>query len=122
MANAIETAVRTYAAAFTEPDHAARAKMLEACWAEDGQLVTRSRVIRGRAALAAEMDRLAADPRGLAPKFTTAIDAQGTTFRFRATTATRDGGTFGEVHDAGMVDADGRIALILTFAGPLVEV
>ena len=44
---------------------------------------------------------------------------QGTTFRFRAAVAHRDGRIFSDLFDAGEVDADGRIALVLTFVGPL---
>jgi hypothetical protein len=94
--------------------------MLEACFAEDGRMVTRSREIRGRAGLAEEMARFLADPRLLRIRVTSAIDARGTTFRFRGIAEFRDGTTI-EAFDAGEVDATGRISLLLTFAGPLGE-
>ena len=86
-----EIAARTYVAAWQEPDPAARARMIEACFAEDGRIVTRSREIRGRAALAAEMDAVFADPRGLSVRLASAIDADGSTFRFRGLAVQRDG-------------------------------
>lgn len=61
-----------------------------------------------------------ADPRLSRIRVTSAIDARGTTFRYRAVAEFRDGTSL-ESFDAGESDADGRIALILTFAGPLAE-
>lgn len=116
MASAVETAVATYIEVFRERDPAVRARLIEACFAEHGRFVTRSRELRGRAAIADMADRFFADP-NVAKLRVTAVDAQGTTFRFRAITENRDG-TTAEVMDAGEIDADGRIAVILTFAGP----
>jgi hypothetical protein len=120
MPSPVEIAAETYIRAWSEPDPAVRATMLEACFAEDGRMVTRSREIRGRAALAEEITRLRADPRFLRIRLTSAIDARGTTFRFRGVAEFRDG-TSGEAFDAGEIDATGRISLLLTFAGPLGE-
>jgi hypothetical protein len=113
-------AVDTYIKAWSERDPAVRATMIEACFAADGRIVMRSREIRGRAALAEEMTTLLADPQLLRVRVTSAIDARGTTFRFRAVVERRDG-TRLESFDAGEIDASGRISLLLTFAGPLGE-
>jgi hypothetical protein len=114
----IEVAIATYVRAYTERDPAARAKLIEACWAADGRLVTLSREIRGRAALAEEMARL--DSRLIRIRLISAVDAGKTTFRVRAVADLHDG-TSPEAFDAGEVDADGRISLILTFPGPLAD-
>jgi hypothetical protein len=95
--------------------------MIDACFAEDGRIVARASEIRGRAALARAVDDFFADPRGMRAQIVSAVDAQGRTFRFRALAVLRDGSALPEVFDAGLVDDDGRIALILTFAGPLAE-
>jgi hypothetical protein len=121
MPSPVEIAVDTYIRASAERDPAVRATMLEACFAEDGRMVTRSREIRGRAQLADELARFHADPRLLRIRVTSAVDARGTTFRYRAVAEFRDG-TAVEAFDAGEIDATGRISLILTFAGPLGEV
>jgi hypothetical protein len=113
----VEIAVDTYIRLFSERDPAVRAAMIDACFAADGRLVARSREIRGRAALAQLAAEFLADPQ-LAGIRVAAIDASGTTFRFRVMTERRDG-TSSEVFDAGHIDGDGKIALILTFAGPL---
>ncbi len=120
MPNAVERAVDTWIRAWSEPDPAIRTELVEACFAADGRFVTRSGEIRGRAALLAEMTRLLSDPRLLRVRVISAIDAQGTTFRFRAVADFRDG-TSPESFDAGQIDAEGRISLLLTFAGPLGE-
>lgn len=118
MPSAVEVAVDTFIRACSERDPARRAELLEACFAADGRMVTRSREIRGRAALADELGRFLADPRLLRIRVISAVDARGTTFRYRAVADMRDG-TSAEAHDAGEIDATGRISLILTFAGPL---
>src|SRR5664279_3456308 len=81
-------------------------------------MVTRSGEIRGRARLTEELNRFLSDPQLLRVRVTSAVDAEGTTFRFRAV-ADFSNGTSAEAFDAGQIDEDGRIALILTFAGPL---
>ena len=118
MRSNVEAAVDTYVRAASERDPEARAAMLEACFAADGRVVSRSREIRGRAALADEIAKLLADPQLLRIRVLSAIDAGGTSFRFRSIVERRDGRNL-EFFDAGEVDATGRISLVLTFAGPL---
>lgn len=118
MRSAVEVAVDTYILASQERDALVRDQLLEACWAEDGRMVTRSREIRGRAALAAELARAHADPKFAGVRVISQVDAHGTTFRYRAVADFRDGPSI-EAFDAGEIDESGRISLILTFAGPL---
>ena len=120
MATAVEVAVDTYIRAWSETDGEARAKMIEACFAADGRIVMRGREVRGRAALAEEMKRILADPELSQIRVISAVDARGTTFRFRAVVERRDGARL-ESFDAGEIDAEGRISVLLTFAGPLPE-
>ena len=81
-------------------------------------MVTRSREIRGRAQITEDLNRFLADPRVLRIRLVSAIDARGTTFRYRAVADFRDG-TSAESFDAGEIDETGKISLILTFSGPL---
>jgi len=118
MPTPVEIAVETYIRAAGERDPATRAKLLEACFAEDARFVTRSSVIRGRAGIDATIARFFADPEVLGFRMTSVIDAVGTTFRYRSVVDRRDGTTV-EFFDAGEIDADGRICTILLFAGPL---
>lgn len=120
MPSAVEIAVDTYIRMWSERDPVVRATMLEACFAPEGRMVTRSREIRGRIALADLMEKLLADPQLLRIRVISAVDAKGTTFRFRSVVERRDGTTL-ESFDAGQIDGEGRISLLLTFAGPLDE-
>ena len=115
MGTAVETAVATYIQVFSERDPATRAKLLAACFAENGRFVTQSRELRGPAAIASMATAFLADPK-LAGVRVVALEAKGTTFRFRSVVDFVDG-TTSEFFDAGEIDADGRIALILTFPG-----
>ena len=120
MPSAVEIAVDTYVRMWSEPSPAVRARMLDACFAADGRMVTRSREIRGRVAFTEFMTSQLAHPQLRCIRVISAIDAQGTTFRFRSVVERLDG-TALESFDAGEIDADGRISVILTFAGPLEE-
>jgi hypothetical protein len=120
MPNAIEKTVKTYIRAWGERDVAVRTKLLEECFAADGRVVTTGRQICGRAALVEEISRILADPQFLRIQVTSAIDARGTIFRVRGVAERRDGRR-PESFDAGEVGGDGRISLVLTFAGPLAD-
>ena len=120
MASPVETAVETYIRAAGERDPQARAQLLAACFTDDARLVTRSRVIQGRAAIDALIATVLADPLLVGFRLASVIDAVGTTFRYRSFLERSDG-TALEFFDAGELGADGRIATILLFAGPLAD-
>jgi len=113
-------AVDNYIRAWSERDPLVRSSLLEACFAVEGRIVQRSGETRGRAELAEMIELFVADPQWLRVRITSAIDAVGTTFRFRAAIDRHDGTTL-ELFDAGEIDETGRIALILTFVDPLAE-
>lgn len=119
MASPVEVAVENYIRVFSERDEGKRAALIEASCAPDIRLIARSREFRGREAIADLANRFFADPNMLGIRVV-ARDAQGKTFRLRVLTDAREG-SIPEVYDAGMIDDSGRIALILTFAGPLVD-
>jgi hypothetical protein len=120
MASAAEAAVEKYIQAWAEPDAAVRAGLLEACFAEDGRMVTANREVRGRAALAADIARFHATAQLVRIRLLSEIDVRGNIFRYRGAADLRDG-TSPEAFDAGELDETGRISLVLTFAGPLRE-
>lgn len=120
MPSPVQVAVDTYIRAACERDPRVRAELLEACFAADGRMVTASREIRGRAAIAEMFDQFLASPDVLGIRVTSAVDAHRTTFRYRAVADMKDGRSL-EAFDAGEIDEEGRIRLILTFAGPLGE-
>jgi hypothetical protein len=118
MPNPIERVVDTYLRAWTERDPALRQELLEACFAVDGRLVTRHRVIAGRAALAADMERFHTSFQVRSVRRLSAIDTGHTTFRVRGVVEFQDG-KIAEGFDAGEIGADGKITVVLTFDGPL---
>jgi hypothetical protein len=120
MPSPVEIAVQTYIRAAGERDPATRAKLLEACLADDARFVTRSAAIRGRAGVDAMIARFLDDPQIRSFRLASVLDAAGTTFRFRSIVERHDGTSI-EFFDAGEIDADGRIATILVFAGPLAD-
>lgn len=120
MPSLVETAVQTYIVAAAERDPVVRAKLIEACFAEDSRLVTRSGVIRGRAGIDAMISRFLADPQFLGFRMASVVDAAGTTFRYRSIVERRDGTSL-EFFDAGEIDANGKIATLLVFTGPLAD-
>jgi len=121
MPEPVEIAVETYIRAASESDPALRALLLEACFAAEGRFVTRGREIRGRAGVAAMLTRAHADPQLLRIRLLSVVDASGNIFRFRSLVEKRDGSA-DEFFDAGEIDGDGKISLILTFSGPLAAV
>lgn len=88
--------------------------MIEDCFAADGRIATSGAGICGRVELAAAIAELRADPRGLEVRLAGAIDVQGRKFRIHSVIAQRDGGAT-KFFDAGEVDADGRISILITF-------
>ena len=116
-----ELAARRYIDLWSERDPAARAALLEACFAVNCRFVLRQRTYRGRAEVAAMIDAALADPRRLTARVTSVIDAGGDTFRFRAVVEYADGSPSLEGLDVGEVDADGRIIVLYTFGGPLAD-
>jgi hypothetical protein len=117
MPSPAEIAARTFVAAWQEPDEAARVRLIEACFAADGRIVSPGAVIRGRAALAAAISDFFADPRGLSARLASAIEARGALFRFRSVVADREGHVVFDGLDTAEVDADGRITVLLTLSG-----
>jgi len=120
MRSPVEVAVDKYIRAWSERDPLARASLLEACFAAEGRIVQRSGETRGRAELADMVESFIADPQWPRVRITSAVDAVGTTFRFRASIDRHDGTSL-DLFDAGEIDESGRIALILTFVDPLPE-
>jgi hypothetical protein len=117
----VELAARRYIEIWSERDRTARAALLEACFASTGRLVGRGRTLHGRAEVAALIERLLADPRGFTVRVTSVVDAGGTTFRFRSQGGFADGSGAFEALDVGEVDAEGRIAVLYAFTGPLAD-
>lgn len=113
----IRASIEAYVAAWNERDAAQRMKLIERACAEDLLMRTPGKRIAGRA----ELDALITDFQrrlpGARAVFASAIDVQGTVFRYSGVVegATLPNG--GEAFDAGACDDDGRIRVLLSFVG-----
>ena len=115
----VQSSIEAYVAAWNEHDPEARARLLERACADDFRILTPGRCIRGRAAL----DALIAEfqkrrPRDRA-RLTSAVEIYESTFRYVGVVES-EGGAPLENLDTGEHDAEGRILLVLTFAGAVV--
>ncbi len=78
------SAVADYVRAWQVTDDAVRRQLLEACYADDGRFVMRTRELRGREALLGLMRTAHADPTLRSLRLVSALDVIANTFRFRA--------------------------------------
>ncbi|MFZ5895488.1 MAG: hypothetical protein ACOY0T_30810 [Myxococcota bacterium] len=117
MAKAVKGVVETWVRIPRERDAAVRTQLLEECFASDGRLISRSREVRGRAAMAELITQFLSDPQ-VPEMHVGVIDTGVKTFRYHVVLERRDG-TKLEFSDSGLIDEDGRICLVLTFDGPL---
>jgi hypothetical protein len=117
MPSNLKLAVETYIRAWSERDPVVRATMLERCFAPQGRVLARNSEIAGRSALNDEIARFLDNPEWKRVVLTSPVDAVGNTFRFHSVLE-RQNGTALEFFDAGTVDEQGQISLVLTFAGP----
>jgi hypothetical protein len=110
-----ETAFLAYVAAWNESDPRERRRLVEACWAETGCIVTSQRRIAGRGALLGLIEdfrRRCPDDRVV---ITRAVEQQDRYFRVSGVVERPDGTRYGAATDFGEVDPGGRIVCIVTF-------
>jgi hypothetical protein len=115
METRIRASIAAFVAAWNEHDPAERMRLIEQACAEDLVLRTPGRRIHGRG----ELDALMADFQRRRPGeravFASAVDVQGSLFRYSGIV---EGASGGESFDAGECDDAGRIRLLLSFVGP----
>ncbi len=119
---AIDEIIATYFRAWNEPDDDARARLLEACWAEDGKLTGPQYERTGRAPVAAQIGEFLRQYSGSRIVPTSGCDAHHDVVRFGWRIERGDGSVLMEGQDTGIVGSDGRLARILMFYGPLPSV
>ena len=110
-----ETAARRYIAAWMDPDPRERARLVEACFAEDGRIILRGAELRGRAALVEAIEAFVADPRRRTGCITEHIQEEGPRLRLRAGMDQPDRTRHSSEQENGEIDASGRIATIYSF-------
>lgn len=115
----VEEIVRAYGAAWNEPDIERRRQLLETAWAEGGVYTDPTAHVEGRAALLTHIAGFHAQMPGARLSLTSGVDEHHGRVRFTWIMRAVDGATIAEGVDFGDLDADGRLARITGFFGPL---
>ncbi len=108
--------IEAFVAAWNERDPERRSRLIEEACAEDFRMITAGRCVYGRAgldALVADFQRRRPDDRA---RFASAVEVHAHTFRYLGAVDRPDGAPALAL-DTGEHDADGRLRLVLTFAG-----
>ena len=114
----IEEVVGAYAAAWNEPDIAARRQLLEKSWAAAGTYTDPTAHLEGREALVQHISGFQKGLPNTRIEPTSQVDVHHNQIRFTWKITKVDGTTASEGMDFGVIDADGRIAKIVGFFGP----
>ena len=116
----LEELIATYDRAWNEPDEGERRRLLELCWADDGELVDpQAGRFRGRDAV---LERLAGFRErfpGARVEITSGLDENHGFARFAWTIFGADGSELFDGMDFAAVADDGRLGRVVMFFGPL---
>ena len=116
---AVDDVVRAYGAAWNEPHEAARRKLLDEAWADNGVYCDPIGRAEGRAALVEHIAGFHQQFEGHRIDLTSAVDEHDGFLRFTWVMAGPDGGNVMEGIDFGELAPDGRLRRITGFFGPL---
>lgn len=110
--------VATYGAAWNETNEAARRKLLQQSWADDGVYCDPTATVAGRDALEAHIAGFHSRYPGGSIRLTSGIDEYNGWFRFAWSLDGAEGASLIEGFDVGELGPDGRIKRIVGFFGP----
>jgi hypothetical protein len=110
--------VNVYGAAWNEPDEAARRKLLEQAWADDGVYCDPTATVDGRDALLAHIGGFQTMLPGARIETSSGVDEHDGWLRFAWTMISADGTPAMEGFDVGELGPDGRLRRIVGFFGP----
>jgi hypothetical protein len=110
--------VTAYGASWNEPDEAARRKLLEQAWADDGVYCDPTATVTGRDALVSHIAGFHQRIPGARIDLASGVDEHDGWLRFAWTMLGPDGATVMEGFDVGQLAADGRLRRIVGFFGP----
>ena len=116
---ATKEVVDAYGAAWNEPDEAARRRLLEQAWADDGTYTDPQSDVAGRDALVAHIAAFHEQFQGAQIVPTSGADEHHGKVRFTWRMQGADGSTIMEGIDFGQLAGDGRLGRIVGFFGPL---
>jgi hypothetical protein len=115
----VDEVVAGYAAAWCEPDEAARRHLLERAWADEGVYCDPTATVEGREALVAHIGEFHERLPGTRIVAASGVDEHHGYLRFAWQVVAPDGVVTGEGVDFAELDGDGRLKLIVGFFGPL---
>ena len=113
----IDTIVGAYGAAWLEKDEAARQRLLEQAWSEEGIYQDPTAEVSGRDALARHIAGFHARFPDTRIVLTSGVAHHHGKIHFTWKLVTRDGATVSQGRDFGELDNDGRIRRIVGFFG-----
>jgi hypothetical protein len=114
----VDEVVTAYCAAWNETDDAARRKLLDVGWADDGVYCDPTATVHGRDALVAHVAGFHERFPGARIDQTSGVDEHDGWLRFAWTMPGPDGATIMEGFDIGELGPDGRLRRIVGFFGP----
>ena len=115
-----EEVLRAYLDAWNTDDERERRKLLEAAWADDGELVDPTGRFDGREAVMQLISDLRSQLGNIKVEMTTGLDGHHEWVRFGWRAVAEDGTTIDGI-DAVEFAEDGRIKRIVGFVGPFPE-
>lgn len=115
----VDETVDTYAAAWNEPDVAARRRLLEKAWAVDGTYTDPTVHLEGREALVQHISGFLKSLPGARIAPTSRADVHHGLLRFTWRIVKADGTPLTEGIDFGELHSEGRIRRIVGFFGPV---
>jgi hypothetical protein len=113
--------VATYGESWNEPDEAARRKLLDAAWSDDGTYCDPTASVSGREELLAHIAGMRDAFPGSRIEPSSGVEEHHGWFRFAWTMVDATGATAIEGFDVGSLADDGRIGRIVGFFGPFPE-
>ena len=114
----VNEVVAAYGASWNETDEAARRKLLEQGWADDGVYCDPTATVGGRDALVEHIGGFHQMFPGARIDQTSGVDEHDGWLRFAWTMVGADGATIMDGFDAGELGPDGRLRRIVGFFGP----
>jgi hypothetical protein len=110
--------VTAYAAAWAEPDEAARRALLEKAWADDGVYSDPTAHVEGRDALVSHIAGFLATAGSTRLERSSGVEVHHSSLRFAWRVVAADGKVVAEGFDYGELAEDGRLEKIVGFFGP----
>lgn len=114
----VNEVVTAYSAAWNETDEAARRKLLDHGWADDGVYCDPTATVNGRDALVAHIAGFHQQFPGAHIDQASGVDEHDGWLRFAWTMLGPDGATIMDGIDVGELGPDGRLRRIVGFFGP----